>query len=189
MARLTGARRKPPNRSSSPRSKRATVEMANGRTDEQDTPFGARASRCRIHVWGLFGETHLGQRSCSRVEGRTHDRTRSVSQIKQNPLRSRGRPHMHHANMRGLSEDNASWNTICTRRRMRRVSPAEMPVKSCPAMRTVPASGSIRRSARRARVDLPHPLSPTRPNVSPGASVRLAPATARSVRPAPRRAA
>jgi len=65
--------------------------MANGRTDEQDTPLGAKASRCRIRVWGLFGETHLGQRSCSRVEGRTDDRTRSVSQIKQNPLRSRGR--------------------------------------------------------------------------------------------------
>ncbi len=59
--------------------------MANGRTDEQDTPLGAKASRCRIRVWGLFGETHLGQRSCSRVEGRTHDRTRSVSQIKQTP--------------------------------------------------------------------------------------------------------
>jgi len=68
--------------------------MANGRTDEQDTPLVAKASQCRIRVWGLFGETHLGQRSCSRVEGRIHDRTRSVSQIKQNPLRSRGRPHM-----------------------------------------------------------------------------------------------
>ncbi len=34
--------------------------MANGRTDEQDTPLGAEAPRCRIHVWGLFGETHLG---------------------------------------------------------------------------------------------------------------------------------
>ncbi len=68
-----------------------TVETANGRTGEQDTPRAARASRCRPRVWGLFGETHLGQRSCSRVEGRTHDRTRSVSQIKQNPWRSRGR--------------------------------------------------------------------------------------------------
>jgi len=65
--------------------------MANGRTDEQGTPLVAWAARCRIHVWGLFGETHLGQRSCSRIEGRTHDRTRSVSQIKQKPLRSRGR--------------------------------------------------------------------------------------------------
>ncbi len=65
--------------------------MANGRNDEQDTPLVAKASQGRIRVWGLFGETHLGQRSCSRVEGRTHDRTRSVSQIKQSPLRSRGR--------------------------------------------------------------------------------------------------
>ena len=65
--------------------------MANGRTDEQGTLLVARAPRCRLRVWGLFGETHLGQRSSSRVEGRTHDRTRSVSQIKQNPLRSRGR--------------------------------------------------------------------------------------------------
>src|SRR3954463_5021388 len=75
--------------------------MANGRADEQTIPRGARASRCRIPVWELFGETHLGQRSCSRVKGRTHDRTRSVSQIKQTPLRSRGRPHMHHGSSRG----------------------------------------------------------------------------------------
>ncbi len=75
--------------------------MANGRTAEQDIPLVARVSRCRLRVWGLFGETHLGQRSCSRVEGRTHDRTRSVSQTIQNPLRSRGRPHMQQGQWRG----------------------------------------------------------------------------------------
>ncbi len=65
--------------------------MAIGRTDEQGIPAVTQAHRRRHSVWGLFGETHLGQRSCSRVEGRTHDRTRSVSQITHTPLRSGGR--------------------------------------------------------------------------------------------------
>jgi hypothetical protein len=58
--------------------------MTIGRTDEQETPLVAKAVACRIRVWGLFGETRLGQRSCMhRVEGRTHDRTRSERQIEQ----------------------------------------------------------------------------------------------------------
>ena len=65
--------------------------MAIGRTDEQETPLGAKAIACRIRVWGLFGETHLGQRSCRhRVKGRTHDRTRSERQIKQKTLALQG---------------------------------------------------------------------------------------------------
>jgi hypothetical protein len=88
--------------------------MANGRTDEQGTPLVAGAFRCRLRVWGLFGETHLGQRSCSRVEGRTHDRTRSVSQIKQNPLRSGGRPHM----QQRLSAPHSERNPFVTLRKI-----------------------------------------------------------------------
>ena len=58
--------------------------MAIGRTDEQEIPLGAKAIACRIRVWGLFGETHLGQRSYRhRVKGRTHERTRSERQIEQ----------------------------------------------------------------------------------------------------------
>ena len=78
--------------------------MANGRTDEQDTPIVAEASPSRIRVWGFFGETHLGQRSSTANKGRTHDRTRSVSQIQSNPLRSRGRPHMQQSPDDGTSE-------------------------------------------------------------------------------------
>jgi hypothetical protein len=37
--------------------------MAIGRTGEQETPLVAQALACRVRVWGLFGETHLGQRS------------------------------------------------------------------------------------------------------------------------------
>jgi hypothetical protein len=88
--------------------------MANGRTDEQGTPLVAGAFRCRLRVWGLFGETHLGQRSCSRVEGRTHDRTRSVSQIKQNPLRSGGRPHM----QQRISAPHSERNPFVTLRKI-----------------------------------------------------------------------
>src|SRR5215203_5710600 len=65
--------------------------MAIGRTDEQATPFGAKPIACRIRVCGLFGETHLGQRSCRhRVKGRTHERTRSERQIKQKTLALQG---------------------------------------------------------------------------------------------------
>ena len=72
--------------------------------------------------------------------------------------------------MRGFSDANGSWKTICSLRRMARSSRRPSARRSWPSKRISPASGSIRRSARRARVDLPQPDSPTRPSVSPASS-------------------
>src|ERR1700733_10030745 len=51
-------------------------------------------------------------------------------------------------------------------------------MKSIPSIPTLPASGSSNDRTNRESVDLPHPLSPTRPRVSPRRSVKLTSATA-----------
>jgi hypothetical protein len=99
--------------------------MAVGRTDEQETPLVAKACPCRIRVWDLFGETHLGQRSYRhRVKGRTHDRTRSERQIAQKALALQGpsthattpgRGHVNgYSSLRDFSP-NQDWFRWCTR--------------------------------------------------------------------------
>ena len=87
------------------------------------------------------------------------------------------------ADMRGLSEENGSWKTICISRRYG-------PQLRLAQMRDVAAAerDRCRPSARSAAapcaptVDLPQPDSPTRPSVSPAAIVKL-----RRRRPAPAR--
>jgi hypothetical protein len=54
----------------------------------------------------------------------------------------------------------------------------DMPAKSSPSQTTWPPVGSIRRKTARPNVDLPQPLSPTTPNVSPGFKSKLTPSTA-----------
>ena len=54
---------------------------------------------------------------------------------------------------------------------------------SWPANLTDPEITGVNRRMERARVLLPHPLSPTSPSVSPAASVRLTPSTARIDKP------
>ena len=71
--------------------------------------------------------------------------------------------------MRGLSEANGSWKTICMRRRSLRSGAPVRSVMSVPSNWTVPVVGSISRSTSRAVVDLPQPLSPTSASVSPRA--------------------
>jgi hypothetical protein len=56
---------------------------------------------------------------------------------------------------------------------------------SSPWKRTAPLLGSIRRVMSRAVVDLPQPLSPTRPSVSPGRIEKLMLSTALRVRVLP----
>ena len=82
--------------------------------------------------------------------------------------------------MRGLSDAYGSWNTICMRRRSGRIAAAVASAISCPAKRIDPAVGSWMRTMRRAKVDLPQPDSPTRPTVSPAATSRSTPSTART---------
>ena len=51
---------------------------------------------------------------------------------------------------------------------------------SLPSSLMVPSVGSIRRNTVRAKVDLPQPLSPTSPKVSPAAIEKLTPSTAKT---------
>src|SRR5215471_1774028 len=53
--------------------------------------------------------------------------------------------------------------------------------RSSPLSRMAPLVGAMSRVSRRAVVDLPHPLSPTRPSVSPGWIQKLMSSTAFSV--------
>jgi len=71
------------------------------------------------------------------------------------------------ADMRGFSEENGSWKMICICRRCGRNAVLPNRVMSSPSSLIVPAVGSTNRKTVRATVDLPHPLSPTRPRVSP----------------------
>ena len=71
--------------------------------------------------------------------------------------------------MRGLSEANGSWNTICIERRCGRNSALPRWVISLPFSLMLPLVGSTSRSTLRATVDLPQPDSPTSPSVSPDA--------------------
>ena len=54
-------------------------------------------------------------------------------------------------------------------------------VTARPSKTTLPAAGRTSPTAARARLDLPQPDSPTRPTIWPRSTVRLAPATARTL--------
>jgi hypothetical protein len=81
---------------------------------------------------------------------------------------------------RGLSEEYGSWNTICMFRRSLRTRRSGKSVMSWPSSRTRPELGRVRRHTVRPTVDLPQPLSPTSPSVSPGAIAKVTPSTART---------
>jgi len=69
---------------------------------------------------------------------------------------------------------------ICISRRRRRIVVAEVLSKSTPPKSTFPAEARIRLRTDLATVVLPQPLSPTKPNVLPGATSKLTPSTART---------
>ncbi len=78
-----------------------------------------------------------------------------------------------------------SWNISCTsRRRVRRCARDIVPM-SAPFSSTAPSSGRSSPTIRRPSVLLPHPDSPTRPNVSPALTERETSETAWTT-PAPR---
>ena len=68
---------------------------------------------------------------------------------------------------RGFSDEYGSWKIICISRRSGLISLRFRSAISRPSKRTEPDVGSSRRISSRAVVDLPQPLSPTSPNVSP----------------------
>ena len=79
--------------------------------------------------------------------------------------------------MRGLSELNGSWNTICACRR--RVAALRAATVS-PASTMLPAVGSISRSSALPTVVLPQPDSPTSASVRPGWIDSVTSSTART---------
>ena len=80
--------------------------------------------------------------------------------------------------MRGLSEENGSWNTTCTRRRSGRSWPAGRLSMRSPARYTSPAVIGYSRRIALPTVDLPQPDSPTSDSVSPRSMEKDTPSTA-----------
>ncbi len=80
--------------------------------------------------------------------------------------------------MRGLRLENGSWNTTCTRRRMRPQRAGRKIVDALPSSTTWPAVMSNSRRIARPTVDLPQPDSPTSDSVSPRAISNDTPSTA-----------
>ena len=80
--------------------------------------------------------------------------------------------------LRGLSEPNGSWNTICTARRMRRRSALVAVAESMPSRVKLPAVGGSIWVISRASVDLPQPDSPTTARVLPGTTLNDTPSSA-----------
>ena len=81
---------------------------------------------------------------------------------------------------RGSRLASGSWKTICRSLRASRMVSWSAWVMSRPSTVTAPAVAGIRFSTARDRVDLPQPLSPTTPRVSPWRISKLTPSTARS---------
>ncbi len=79
--------------------------------------------------------------------------------------------------MRGLSEPNGSWKTICSSRRFGRIASKESLPMSVPLNSMRPLDEIMRASARPSVV-LPEPDSPTTPSVWPARTVTSMPSTA-----------
>ena len=85
-----------------------------------------------------------------------------------------------------LRDASGSWNTICIRARIRRISSSGRLDKSTPSKSTRPEVGSYRFKTNRPMVDFPEPLSPANPKTSPRRIVKLTPSTAFTVGILPR---
>src|SRR6266542_1585613 len=89
-----------------------------------------------------------------------------------------GSPMIAPTRLRGFRDEYGSWKIIWTcRRNWRSALPLTL-VMSRPSNSTVPSVTGSRREMIRPRVDLPQPVSPTTPSVSPGNTSRSTPSTA-----------
>jgi hypothetical protein len=94
------------------------------------------------------------------------------------PCRRSGADTIWRTVLRGFSEANGSWNTICMSRRSGWRDFRFAVVMSWPSKRICPALGSSSLIRVRASVVLPQPDSPTSPTVSPSCRVKLTSSTA-----------
>ncbi len=74
--------------------------------------------------------------------------------------------------MRGLSEENGSWKTICMRLRSGRIALRSLPWIGWPSKKISPPWFEMSRSSACPKVVLPEPDSPTMPSVSCRLSTR-----------------
>ena len=79
---------------------------------------------------------------------------------------------------RGLRDPYGSWKIICMSRRYGRMLRRDSVLMSWPSNVIFPEVRSYSRMMQRASVDLPQPVSPTRPRVCPRRTSRLTPSTA-----------
>ncbi len=147
--------------------------------------FGANASaRAMTMRWRWPPESSCGQRSrCSgaRPTSSTSSRMRaSRSAPAARPCTSNGTSSVWRMRLRGFSEANGSWNTICTSRVSRRRSASSSVARSRPSTSSRPDVGGYSPTIARPSVVLPQPDSPTTPSTSPARTSRLTPSTARS---------
>src|ERR1700726_110886 len=91
-------------------------------------------------------------------------RSRGLARWKRSSGRSKAAP----TDRRGLSDEPTFWNTICACLRNGPSAWDGNRATSAPSNSILPPLCRNSWSSRRPRVDLPQPLSPTRPNTSPG---------------------
>ena len=94
------------------------------------------------------------------------------------PWIANGSPMIDPTRRRGFSEPYGSWKIICMSRRNGRILLRDSVLMSSPSKVIVPEVMSYSRMMQRARVDLPQPVSPTRPRVWPRRTSRLTFSTA-----------
>jgi hypothetical protein len=143
---------------------------------------GARArampTRCRWPPDSWLGTRSASSGPSPTSSSRCSTRARRSARVPR-PATCSGRATLPATVSRGLSDAYGSWNTIRSSPRSSRSRRPRRWVMSVPRYRMVPPAGSSRRTAARARVDLPHPDSPTRPTASPCPTVNDTPSTAR----------
>ena len=155
--------------------RRRLVENEEARVRDQGT--GDRGA-------GLLAAGELMRPAAEKLGARGRPRRRSVERALRCRVGSRVRPRpvamLRRIEKAGLRASSACWKTSWIERRAgsRAKRLAGMSVMSRPSKRIVPSLGSISRAMSRASVDLPEPLSPTTPMLSPASSVRSTPSTA-----------
>ena len=165
----------------------AWIDTSNAETGSSQTmKEGSTASARAIPIrWRCPPENSCGYLDANRGERPTRSsssaiRSSRIRRVRLSRWMSSASPRMPPMLWRGSSDANGSWKIIAISRRILRIGPLPIRNKSRPLKKTSPDVGSTRRRMDRPRVDLPHPDSPTRPNVSPWRIARSTPSTART---------
>ena len=162
----------------------AWIETSSAETDSSATMrSGPTASAPAIdRRWRWPPENSCGKRfiwSRRRPTRSNISATRSFfSRPDARPWIDSGSPTMSPAFSRGFRDENGSWKTICMVLRNGRTRRDDKCVMSCPSNRILPSVGSCSLRIVLPTVDLPQPLSPTRPSVSPRPTSKETPSTA-----------